>query len=596
MDSQNCSVFIHRVSFTPASHHNYRFVICAHFTSWSVLTRAEVPLSLLSPRLPFCNIGVGSDEPTESCTRIAVGMKLRRRTPTTDGCVSTMTVWNAVDHEAGVVVEPGSDRMLSPRHGDGVRRFAPGAALVGVLGAAVLTYNFGSRLLITNDDTRFPVLARDALANGHWLIPAMPDGRPHIVKPPLAAWLIALTSWPEGHVSVRTAVLPSLLAAIGVVLLTYWLGRKLFSASAGVAAGLTVATMVGMYTMAHSPMPDMLQLLAGTGAIAVYVASGFGAAPTMLALFYAVIGLGSLAKGAPGFVPLAVAALDAFLADRLAGLKRLVSLPGWVVLVAIAVPWWIAAAASVGLGQFVGEYVLGDQGRYFVRSGRHDWWASAEPLGFAVTVLLPWGVLLPLALWRAVRERDPNTRRRVRLLLVWLTTVFAIMAVSGQQRERYYLPLCPVAALLIGWWYSTLAWQWRAWAFAGAWTVVVAVGAVVVTLDTPRYNATTDLRATRSALQSAPTRVFALDLQDLAVSFYLDRPVVNCKNYQSCEQRVRHGEGRYVLISDRMLAQQRAGTCLRPVATGLVTRRPLTVLDPTLCAETRSAAGGRPPG
>jgi len=523
-------------------------------------------------------------------------MKSLRRVRATDDGASARTAWSAVDHEARSAVEFGNDRVLSHRQGGATRRFSASAALVGVLGAAALSYNFGSRLLITNDDARFPVLARDALANGHWLLPAMPDGRPHIVKPPLAAWLIALTSWPEGHVSVRTAVLPSLLAAIGVVLLTYWLGRKLFSASAGVAAGLTVATMVGMYTMAHSPMPDMLQLLAGTGAIAVYVASGFGAAPTILVLFYAVIGLGSLAKGAPGFVPLAVAIVDAFIADRLAGLKRLVSLPGWVVLVATAVPWWIAAAASVGYAQFVSEYVLGDQGRYFVRSGRHHWWASAEPLGFAVTVLLPWGVLLPLAMWRAVRERDPDTQRRVRLLLVWLTTVFVIMALSGQQRERYYLPLCPIAALLIGWWYSTLAWRWRARAFAGAWTAVVAVGAVVVTLDTPRYNATTDLRATRTALQSAPTRVFALDLQDLAVSFNLDRPAVNCKNYQSCEQRVRNGEGRYVLISDRMLAQQPAGTCLRPVATGLVTRRPLTVLDPTLCAETGSALSRRPPG
>jgi len=68
----------------------------------------------------------------------------------------------------------------------------------------------------------------------------------------------------------------------------------------------------------------------------------------------------------------------------------------------------------------------------------------------------------------------------------------------------------------------------------------------VVTLDTPRYNATSDLRGVRTVLPPAPTRVFALDLQDLALSFNLDRPVVNCKNYASCVQRVRDGEGRYV--------------------------------------------------
>ena len=97
-------------------------------------------------------------------------------------------------------------------------KFPSRVVFVGALGAAVLTFNFGSRLLLTNDDTRFPVLARDALINGHWLVPALPDGTLHLVKPPLAAWLIAFASWPAGQVSVRTAILPSLLAAIGYAL------------------------------------------------------------------------------------------------------------------------------------------------------------------------------------------------------------------------------------------------------------------------------------------------------------------------------------------------------------------------------------------
>jgi len=510
-------------------------------------------------------------------------MKALRRMRAGGGGASAMTAGSSVDHETEVL-HLADDRAPSTSHHGVPRRFRPGAALVGALGTAVLAYNFGSRLLITNDDTRFPVLARDALANGHWLVPALPDGRPHIVKPPLAAWLVALASWPSGHVSVRTAVLPSLLAAIGIVLLTYWLGRRLFGWDAGVVAGLIVATMVGMYTMAHSPMPDMVQLLAGIAAIAAYVASGFGGSPSALVLFYALVGLGSLAKGAAGLVPLAIAGVDAIVTEGAAGLKRLVSLPGWLALAALAVPWWLVAAESGGQRRFVTEYVLSDQlYRYFGRGGRQIWWALATPVVFGVTVLLPWALLLPAALRRAVRERDPHTWRRVRLLLVWLTTVFALMAVSSQQRERYYLPLCPVAALLIGWWYSTLAWRWRARAFAGAWIAVVAVGATVVTLDTPRYNATTDLREVRAVLPPTPTRVFALDLQDLALSFNLDRPVVNCKNYESCVQRVRDGEGRYILISNRLLDQQPRGSCSRRIATGVVTRRPFTVLDPTLC-------------
>src|SRR3989454_12095577 len=81
-------------------------------------------------------------------------------------------------------------------------------ALVAVVGTLVLSFNFGSRLLLTNDDTRFPVMARDVLAHGHWLLPALPDGQPHLAKPPLVVWLMTLASWPTGSVSVRTAVLP----------------------------------------------------------------------------------------------------------------------------------------------------------------------------------------------------------------------------------------------------------------------------------------------------------------------------------------------------------------------------------------------------
>jgi 4-amino-4-deoxy-L-arabinose transferase-like glycosyltransferase len=458
----------------------------------------------------------------------------------------------------------------------------------------VLSFNFGSRLLLTNDDTRFPVMARDVLVNGHWLVPALPDGTPHLAKPPLVVWLIALASWPAGSVSVRTAVVPSLLAALGVVLLTYWLGRRLFDPDAGVVAGLTVGTTVGIYSMAHSSMPDMAQLVAVTGAMAVYVASGFGANRSRLVLFYGIIGLGSLAKGAAGFVPLAIVLVDTIIAHGVVG--RLVSIPGWVVLTAIAVPWWVVAAASGGHGRFVNGVVLNDQLLwYFARDG-WSWRVITEPFAHAVTVLLPWGLLLPFAVRQALREADPDTGRRVRLLLVWLGTVFAIMAVSGNQRERYYLPLCPAAALLIGWWYSTLAWRRRAWAFASAWIAVVAVGAGLVTLSTSHINATTDLRALRVVLAQSPAPLFSLDLQDLALSFNLDRPVVNDKNYQRFEDRARQGEMSYLLISDRALRTQPGDPCMRPIARGVVTRQAFTVLDPTGCSKQVSSPDDRRSG
>src|SRR5260370_16071014 len=50
------------------------------------------------------------------------------------------------------------------------------ALLIGV-GATLFFFNLGARVLSTNDEARFPMLARDILSQGHWLLPRL-DGYP----------------------------------------------------------------------------------------------------------------------------------------------------------------------------------------------------------------------------------------------------------------------------------------------------------------------------------------------------------------------------------------------------------------------------------
>lgn len=456
-------------------------------------------------------------------------------------------------------------------------------ALLLAVSVVILSFNFGSRLLLTNDDTRFPVMARDVLAHGHWLLPALPDGQPHLAKPPLVVWLMTLASWPTGSVSVRTAVLPSLLEALGVVLVTYWIGRRLFNPNVGLVGGLVTFTTVGVFSLAHSAMPDMALLLALTSAMAAYVAMEFDGLRTWLIAFYALVGLASLAKGAAGLLPLAIVLVYTIVTDGVSRLTRVVSVPGLVVLVLLAVPWWILAALA-GRERFVEGIVFQDQLLwYFGRTGWH-WRAITEPFGHAVAITLPWCVLLPFGIWAAVREADLEKARRVRLLLVWLATVFVIIAVSDQQRERYYLPLCPAVALLIGWWYSTLAWRRRALAFAGAWVAVVAIGAVLDTIHTRRFNAATDLGTLRVAPAQAPAPLYAFDVPELVLTFNLDRPVQAIK-YHSFEERVKHGRDGYLIISDRALRSVPHTLCMRRLATGVVNSRPVTVLAKNTCSQ-----------
>jgi hypothetical protein len=77
--------------------------------------------------------------------------------------------------------------------------------------------------------------------------------------------------------------------------------------------------------------------------------------------------------------------------------------------------------------------------------------------------------------------------------------------------------------------------------------------------------------------------LFSFDLRDLALSFNLDRPVVNAKNYQRFVDRVRQGKSEYLIISDRALRAQPGDPGMRRIARGLVTRQPFTVLHPAGC-------------
>src|SRR5438128_4987599 len=153
------------------------------------------------------------------------------------------------------------------------------ASFAVVLAASAMLFGFdlGGRVLATNDEARFPMMARDIVSNGHWLLPEI-SGVPMLNKPPLHAWLIALGAWPTGAVSQRTAVVPSFLGALGLVAVTYWIAQRVFGVGAGLAAGLIVATTAGVFAMARSAVPDMTLSLGIAAAMAAFVAANSMAA------------------------------------------------------------------------------------------------------------------------------------------------------------------------------------------------------------------------------------------------------------------------------------------------------------------------------
>jgi 4-amino-4-deoxy-L-arabinose transferase-like glycosyltransferase len=123
-------------------------------------------------------------------------------------------------------------------------------------GAALTLPNLGAPSLWDIDEGHNAEAAREMLDSGNWLVPTFNyQLRDH--KPPLLYWLqIAAYKW--FGVNEFAARLPSALAALAAVLLTYELGRRMFGRAVGLLAGLILASAGMFCAAAHFANPDSL--------------------------------------------------------------------------------------------------------------------------------------------------------------------------------------------------------------------------------------------------------------------------------------------------------------------------------------------------
>jgi 4-amino-4-deoxy-L-arabinose transferase-like glycosyltransferase len=332
-----------------------------------------------------------------------------------------------------------------------VRCFTSRPALwIALLATALVLVDLGRRILATNDEARFALLGQDMLTEGAWFFPHL-NGTVYHAKPLLQAWLIALCSWPVGHVTQLTAVLPSALAGIGTVLVVFAIGRSMFGADAGRFAALVAMTTQGWFLHARLPMPDMLLTLFATSSLMMFWRMLRARPGPNWFVFYGLVALGFWAKGAAGLMPLAAAVVHAIATRQLTWGRPLYLAPGLGLVTVSISPWWVrqwfADAAALR------EVVLTDNLGWYVPSSVTVALLSG-PFQHVVGILFPWVLVVPAVMWQAVRflrgrgvERDA-----VHVLILWSVALLGCVAVSEQQRLRYYVPLVPPVALLVGWW------------------------------------------------------------------------------------------------------------------------------------------------
>ncbi len=328
------------------------------------------------------------------------------------------------------------------------RRFQIGVLIL--ISGLILLSNLGLRDLWDPDETRYAVIAREMRVSGDWILPHF-NGRIYAEKPPLFFWLVNLSTLLFGQQSEFAHRLPSALAALITVYITFLFGERLFNTRVGFVSGLMLATCVLFPQVSRWLILDSVFTLFLVLTV-FYFYKGFerneGRRKAYLCagLF---MGLGVLIKGPVAYVPLLVFFVYALLVKdvRLFWNKDL--LWGFLLSVAIALAWLIPACLKGGENYTRTVLIWQTIGRLKGASGS----THPEPFFFYFlrfpAAFLPWSVLLPSAFILTFRSKGIE-RKRLLFLLIWLVIPICFLTLSKGKKDTYLLPFYSAAALMVG--------------------------------------------------------------------------------------------------------------------------------------------------
>ena len=325
-------------------------------------------------------------------------------------------------------------------------------------------FRLGAIGLVGPDEPRYAQVAREMAVTGDYVTPHL-GGEPWFEKPVLYYWLTALAYKLHG-VDESAARFASVVSAALGVGLAYWLGRAWLGPRGGVLTGLILATSVLYFSLARAASMDMLLAASLTGAWTSLYFILFPSNETGLSsdlkvgrhpclwhyLFYGFLAIAVLAKGPVGLILVGGSLLAFLILTRRPGvLRKLISVPGLFIFLAISLPWYWLCYRANGAA-FIQEFIVQHNLERFAT----DRYRHSQPAWFYLGVLFagffPWVFQLVPAAVRLARERVVEyTRDRCRQIYFgsWVAVPLIFFTFSRAKLPGYILPIAPAVALLI---------------------------------------------------------------------------------------------------------------------------------------------------
>src|SRR5262245_14244886 len=309
------------------------------------------------------------------------------------------------------------------------------------------------------DETRFAQATKQMVESGDFIDIRFQD-EVRYKKPVGIYWLQAAAVMagealgvPQARTRIWLYRIPSLVGAIGAVLLTYWTALAFLPRRYAFLAALMLASSVLLMIEARLAKTDaslLFTVVAAMGALArAYlgrVAPGGPAGLALPAIFWTALAAGVLLKGPMIVMVAGLMVVTLVVYDRsarfLLALRPAIGIPWFIVLV---LPWFLAITGRAGdsfLAESVGRDMLP---KLILPQEGH----GAPPGFYLLLFWITFWPAAPLAAMAAPAVFAERRERPVRFLLAWLVPAWIVFEVVVTKLPHYVLPLYPAIAILI---------------------------------------------------------------------------------------------------------------------------------------------------
>ena len=337
---------------------------------------------------------------------------------------------------------------------DAKRNYVLFFLLLFLAGAVIFLFKLGGRDLWDPDEPRYALVAREMRQSGDWMVPHL-NGEIYVEKPPLFFWLINLSTFVLGGDTELANRLPSALAGLATMLMTFFFGSKVFNPRVGFLSGLVLATCFLFPQISRWMMLDSLFTLCFLLALYCFYLGVNGAARSKITFMLAGVCMacGTLTKGPIAYLPIPLFLIYALMVGDFRKIWNRNLLYAVLLSVGLVSAWFFPAVSMAGktygtenlwrqtFGRFMGGWSHPEPFYfYFIRF----------PLGF-----LPWALFLPWAFNHGFRQMSAEKRKGLLFLFVWFSFIFLFFTFSKGKKDNYLLPLYPAAALGVVHWIAS---------------------------------------------------------------------------------------------------------------------------------------------